>query len=199
MDIEVRRLAAERVHDYVRFFDTTEHNHSGDGDKCYCVTFCKDRVYNDGGKYWYPSADERREHGMQRVKDGDIQGYLAYMDGEVVGWCNAGSKADYTEVINHMRSDGIPVPEWQPCESDKIKFIFCFAISPKVQRMGVATRLLEYICKDAASEGFDFVETNTYDGFMRDGFRGTLSMYEKCGFSIYAEHDEKIVVRRALR
>jgi len=194
VDIEIKKLTAELVQDYVNFFDTTPHNPSGDGDKCYCITFCKDKVYHSGGKYWYPSADERRTHGIQRVKDGDIQGYLAYLDGEVVGWCNVGAKADYTEVIDHMRMDGIPVPECR--ESDKIKFIFCFAVAPQVQRMGVATRLLEYICKDATQEGFEIIETNTYDGFKRDGFRGTLSLYEKCGFSIYTEHDEKIVVRR---
>ena len=194
MNIEIRKLTPELVQDYVHFFDTTHHNTSGGGDKCYCVTFCKDEVYRSGGKYWYQEADERKTHGIKRVQDGDIQGYLAYLDGAVVGWCNAGAKMDYKEVIDHMRSDGIPVDEC--CKDDKIKFIFCLAIAPKVQRMGIATKLLEYICKDATSEGFAFVETNTYDGFMRDGFRGTLSMYEKCGFKIYVEHGENIVVRR---
>jgi len=197
MEVTIRKLTPALIEDYARFFDTTPHNPSGNGDKCYCITFCRDRVYQGGGQYWYATADERRTHGVARVQDGDIQGYLAYLDGEAVGWCNAGTKADYQEVFAHMRSDNIPVDECR--EGEKIKFIFCLAVAPKVQRTGVATQLIEYICADAAADGFDCVETHTYADFLRDGFRGVLPMYKKCGFEVYAEQGDNIIVRRATR
>jgi len=195
--MEIRKLTPDLVDDYVRFFDTTPHNPSGNGDKCYCITFCKDCVYHNGGSYWYPTSNERRLHGIERVKDGNINGYLAYLDGDVVGWCNAGTKSDYKEVIDHMRSEKIPVDECH--DDDNMLFIFCFAVAPKVQRMGIATQLLEYICKDAALEGFNIIETHTYNKFVRDGLKGTLKMYEKCGFSVHAEEHDNIVVRRTLK
>jgi len=197
MNIEIRKLTPDLAQDYAHFFDTTPHNHSGDGNKCYCITFCKDNVYNTGGSHWYRTPDERRCHGVKRVQDGDIQGYLAYLDGEAVGWCNAGTKTDYTAVVNYIRSEGIPVDE---CNTNEmIKFIFCFTVAPKVQRKGIATQLLKRICQDAADEGFDFVETHTHKDFLRDGFRGTLKMFEKCNFNVYAENENNIVVRKTLK
>jgi len=197
MNINIKKLTPDLVDDYARFFDTTPHNPSGNGDKCYCITFCKDCVYSDGGSYWYPTADERRLHGINRVKDGNIQGYLAYMDGVVVGWCNAGAKADYKEVFDHMRSDKIPVDECT--EGEKINFIFCFVIAPKVHRMGVATELLEYILKDAKQEGFDIIEAHTYKDFLRDGFKGMLSLYKKCDFYVHKEEHLDLIVRKKLK
>ena len=198
MNIEIRKLTPELVDDYTGFFDTTPHNDSNKGDKCYCVTFCNDKVYHNGGEHWYSTSEERRTHGMKRVQDGDIQGYLAYNESIVVGWCNSNAKINCQLVINNMRSRaGVPVDECNAIE--KIKSIFCFAIAPKMQKMGVATRLLEYICQDAAADGFDFVEAYTHKEFTQDGFRGTLALYKNCGFSIYAEKDGKVVVRKSLK
>ena len=198
MNIEVRKLTPQLAEEYARFFDTTPHNDTNDGAKCYCVTFCRDNVYRNGGKYWYSSQEERRLHGIQRVLDGDIQGYLAYSEGMVVGWCNSNAKTNCQLVINNMRSRaGIPVDECSA--NEKVKSVFCFAIAPKMQKMGVATRLLEYVCQDAAADGFDFVEAYTHKEFMHDGFRGTLALYKNCGFHIHAEKDGKVVVRKYLK
>jgi len=67
--------------------------------------------------------------------------------------------------------------------------------------MGVATQLLERVCKDAAEDGFDFVEAyvNKRPRNPAGEHQGHLAMYEKCGFSKYAERKGRIVVRKALR
>jgi GNAT superfamily N-acetyltransferase len=197
MEIEIKKLTPDIADEYAKFFDTVTHNAPNSGDKCYCVTFCGDGVYRNGGKHWYSSAEERRLHGIQRVRDGYIQGYLACLNGEAVGWCNANTKEDCQEVMNYMRSVGVPVDVCRAGE--KGKFVFCFAVAPNVQEMGVATKLLEYICQDATAEGFDFIEAYTHKEFTPDEFRGPLTMYEKCGFSIQAEHEGKIIVRKLLK
>ncbi|MCL2557492.1 MAG: GNAT family N-acetyltransferase [Treponema sp.] len=197
MNIEIQRLTPELAEEYAHFFDVTAHNNTNNGAKCFCVTFCSDNVYRNGGKHWYSSPDERRLHGIQRVRDSDIQGYFAYYNNEIVGWCNANAKSDCQEIISYMRPVGIPVEECRA--EEKVKFVFCFAIAPKAQRMGIATNLLEYICKDAFNDGFDFIEAQTQKELADDGFRGPLAMYEKCGFTIYAEQEGKIVLRKALR
>ena len=67
--------------------------------------------------------------------------------------------------------------------------------------MGVATQLLERVCRDAAADGFDFVEAYVNKEFKdaANEFRGPLAMYEKCGFDTGAEQDGRVVVRKALK
>ena len=130
--------------------------------------------------------------------EGSIQGYLAYSGGEVVGWCNVNDKGDCELCMNHMRTNnGVPVDECHAGE--KTKFVFCFAIAPKVQKMGIATKLLAYICQDAAADGYDFIEAHTQINLTDDGLRGPLALYEKCGFSRYAEHGNDVMLRKALK
>lgn len=196
MNIRIRRLTPDLAEEYAHFFDITPHD---DGKtKCYCVTWCGDNVYQNGGSHWYATPDERRKHAIQRVQNGDIQGYLVYCGDTIIGWCNANTKADCQIGMNYLRSEGgVPLDECRAGE--KVKFIFCFAIAPEFQRMGVATQMLNYVCQDAADNGFDFVEAYTNKTFADHDFRGPLAMYIKCGFVKYAEKDGKVVVRKLLK
>lgn len=83
----------------------------------------------------------------------------------------------------------------------RIKSIFCFVIAPEMQRMGIATQLVERVCKDAAGEGFDYVEAYVNKEFVETShdFRGPLAMYLKCGFDNYTEQGDKVTVRKALK
>jgi GNAT superfamily N-acetyltransferase len=195
MNIEIRKLTPDLAEDYVNFFDVTPHDVNIDECKCYCVTWRSDDSYVSEG-YWFPSREERRDHAIQFVRAGSLQGYLAYRGNEIVGWCNA--NADCQGCVDYLRSYW-PIEEY--CASIKVKSIFCFVIAPKVQRMGVATKLLERVCYDAAADGFDFVEAYVNKEFIYSthDFRGPLAMYEQCGFSKYAEREDKVVVRKALK
>lgn len=196
MNIVIRRLSPDLAEEYAQFFDTTPHNAHAKGDKCYCVTWRSDDSYSDGGGHWFPSCEERRERAIQFVKDGSIQGYLAYYGDEIVGWCNANGECQLC--VNYLRTYW-PIEEYQP--NKKVKSVFCFVVAPKMQRKGIATQLLECVCTDAATDGYDFVEAYV-DRNLKDqdeDYRGYLSMYEKCGFSTYAEQEGKIVLRKALK
>jgi GNAT superfamily N-acetyltransferase len=194
MNIEIRKLTPDLAEDYAHFFDVTPHDVNIDEKKCYCVTWRNDDSYIGNGDHWYSTREERRSRAIQFVKDGSIQGYLAYHNDEIVGWCNA--NANCQGGISHLRSYW-EIEEY--CEDIKIKSIFCFAIAPKVQRMGVATKLLEQVCHDAANEGFDFIEAYANKEYIAPDCRGHLTMYEKCGFVICTERDGKIVVRKPLK
>lgn len=92
-----------------------------------------------------------------------------------------------------------------PIEEDhedvKIKSIFCFVVAPEMQRKGIATQLVDRVCKDAADDGFHFVEAYVNENFVdtASDFRGPREMYEKCGFHKMAERDGRVVMRKALR
>lgn len=196
MNIEIKKLTPALAEEYIHFFDTTPHDTCKDENKCYCVTWRSDDSYDDEA-HWFPSREERREHALNYVKNGSLQGYLAYCGDKIVGWCNANANC-HRNCINYLRSF-FPIEEYR--EDIRIKSIFCFVIAPDMQRKGIATQLVERVCMDAANDGFDFVEAYVNKNFVdtASNFRGPLEMYEKCGFYTFAEQDGKVVMRKALK
>lgn len=196
MNIEIRKLAPEHAEDYVRFFDTTPHDDCVDEHKCYCVCWCSDDCEGRD----YSTVQKRREYALRYVKDGSIQGYLAYYDGKIVGWCNANTKSDCLKCVSWRRMMGY-VPLDDVSAGLKVKSIFCFVIAPEMRRKGIATLLLERVCQDAAEEGFDLVEAYPYksSSWQSSDFGGYLEMYQKEGFGVCAETDQGVVVRKSLR
>ena len=195
MNVEIRKLTPDLAEDYAHFFDVTPHNNEGEGIKCYCVTWRNDETYA-GDDHWFPTQEERREKAIQFVREGCIQGYLAYRGDEIVGWCNA--SGDCQLGVRYLRS-AWPIEEYRA--DIKVKSVFCFTVAPQARRMGVATRLLERVCEDAANDGFDFVEAyvNIKPKQHEGEHLGHLAMYEKCGFSQCAKRKDKIVMRKPLK
>ena len=109
---------------------------------------------------------------------------------------NANGDCQYC--LDYLRSSW-PIEEYR--EDVRVKSIFCFVITPRLQRQGIATQLVERVCMDAAGEGYDFVEAYVNSNFIDtcQDFRGPVTMYEKCGFVRFAERDGKTVMRKALR
>lgn len=196
MGIEIRRLTPELADDYVRFFDVTPHDDNTDENKCYCVCWCNDDC--EGKDFSTPQ--KRRDYAIQYVKGGNLQGYLAYCDGEVVGWCNANTKSDCLKCVSWRRNMGaISTEESSP--DIKVKSIFCFVIAPEMQRKGIATQLVERVCRDAAQDGFDFVEAYPNKSFTDEAreFMGPMEVYRKYGFSAHYQTEKRVVMRKALR
>ena len=195
MNLSIKPLSPDLAEDYVQFFDVTPHDDRTNKAElpCYCITWRSDDSYVSDNRHWFPTREERREHAIEYVKTGCLQGYLAYCDGKVVGWCNA--TADCQGGVNYLRSYW-PIEEY--CEDIKIKSVFCFVIAPEVQRKGVATKLLARVCQDAADDGYDFVEGYVNTKYVDDHF-GPPALYEKCGFTKVSEKDGKAVMRKGLR
>ncbi len=197
MNIEIRKLTPDLLEDYLYFFEHEAHADNEEEDRCYCVCWCSadHRVKTD-----FSSPEKRRELAVQYVSSGMIQGYLAYFDGQVVGWCNANTKSDCLNCISWLRFM-TSVSAIEPTPDIKVKSVFCFTIAPDMKRKGVATQLLERVCKDAADDGFDFVEAYPNKRFInvfRD-FMGPLEMYQKSGFTIQEEMEDILVVRKHLK
>lgn len=198
MTIEIKKLIPALAEDYVDFFDNTPHWDDVAEHKCYCVCWASaDRnteIAEDGC-----TAKGRREIAKRYVKEGFLQGYLAYSNGRIVGWCNANTKADCLHSYSwvHFMQSVNPVPSRS---TDKVKSIFCFVIAPDMQRKGVATQLLERACADAAKDGFDYVESYPQKESVNvaENFMGFAEMYKKCGFIEITNVDNMVVMRKAL-
>ena len=86
-------------------------------------------------------------------------------------------------------------------EPERIKSVFCFVVAPQMQRKGVASRLLEQVCSDAAREGFDSVEAYPNRSFVSVAmdFAGPAELYRRNGFVPCFEFGNRLVVRKSLR
>lgn len=193
MDIVIRKLTPDLAEDYVRFFDETPHDDGADDAKCYCVCWCNDDY---AGKD-FSSREKRRAAALDYVRGGNIQGYLAYHGDKIVGWCNANTKSDCLKCCSWRRfMDEVPTRE-----PEKIKSIFCFTVAPEAKRQGVATRLLDHVCREAAKDGFDFVEVYPVKKHRDENINhtGPIGLYEKNGFAVHCETSDKRVLRKALK
>lgn len=193
MELEIKRLSPKLADDYVHFFDITPHDEYVDAHKCYCVCWCADDYEGKD----FSTAEKRRAAAHRYVQEGIIQGYLAYHNGNPIGWCNANTKADCLKCYS-----------WRMFMKDvhvdpqlRIKSIFCFVIAPQYQRQGVASMLLNRVVEDAGKEGFDAVEAypNKHFQSVSADFMGPAAMYERRGFLTVAQTEQKYVMRKALR
>ena len=200
MDIVIKKLTPELLNDYLLFFETDAHADNPDEDRCYCVCWCSadHRTRTD-----FSSPEKRRELAVQYINDGLIQGYLAYHEGKVVGWCNANTKSECLNCTSWLRFM-TSVDSAEPSPNSKTKSVYCFTISPSMKRKGIAAQLLERVSADAAADGFDYIEAYPSKRFVDEfrSFMGPLVLYERNGFVVCQEVKDKYtdiyVVRKQL-
>lgn len=120
-----------------------------------------------------------------------------------VGWVSLGPRADFERVV---RSKVIPTIDDRPVWS-----IVCFAVSQAERGRGVARTLLEGAIDFARAQGAEALEAypirvDAGDGIHAESaFTGTLSMFERAGFTVVAERASgptasrpRVVVRREI-
>ena len=196
LELEIKKLSPDLVDEYLHFFDETPHDDGVPDHTCYCVNWCSE---NQRERVADPCRKERRALACQYIQNGNLQGYLAYVNGKIVGWCNANMKTECLDCYGwfHFMTE---VNELAIEPTEKVKSIFCFVIVPWMQRKGSASQLLEFICEDAKKEGFDYVEaypfieeTNPYDFYV-----GFQKLYEKMGFRYEKKTKHRFVMRKTL-
>ncbi len=125
------------------------------------------------------NGDGRKQALKGMTDDGGAPGLLAYVDGQVAGWC---SVAPRTEYVRLQRSRVLKAVDGRPVWS-----IVCFFIGPKHRRGGVGSALLRAAAEFAAARGADLVEGYPVEprkGRMPDAFAftGLPSMFLAAGF-----------------
>lgn len=170
--VEIHALSPGRLADFMAFFDEEAFKDNPEWSSCYCQCF-----YEDHSKIHWPSrtANENRECAIRRIRQGQMQGLLAYQDGSVVGWCNAAPR----ELLHALDAEPIS-------NSEQVGTILCFLVAPSARGRGVATALLNAACQHLRKQGLSSVEANprpTAKGTAENHF-GYLSMYLAAGFTV---------------
>ncbi len=168
LGIEVGPATADRWADVVTLL-------GGNGDRgCWCQA---PRGLVGGGGNAPPGV--RREALRAQLDENPPPGMLAYVDGEVAGWCGFGPRPSLPR-LEHSRTipkiDDLPV--WS---------ILCFNVRVGYRRRGVAAALLAGVVDFARRSGAPAVEAYPIDpeGGRVDtsfGYVGVTPMFEKAGF-----------------
>lgn len=195
MNIEIKKLSPELADDYISYFDHLDFSHKPEWGGCYCVWYhWNDKLELESKDYKAAGGTcFNREVALRLIQKGMLQGYLAYSDGKVAGWCNCNNKASYDALKREKN------PElWDETDDrKKIKSIVCYTIAPAMRRQGVATQLLAKVCEDAKAEGYDFVEAYPETGEVSaQSYHGPYSIYEKNGFELHKDLGDMAVVRK---
>jgi GNAT superfamily N-acetyltransferase len=156
----------------------------GDGDRgCWCQA---PRGFTSGFGKSEPAT--RRELLRSQLEDDPPAGMLAYVDGEVAGWCGFGPRPGLPRL---ERSRTIPKIDDEPVWS-----VLCFNVRVGYRRRGVAAALLAGLVDYARRSGAPGVEAYPIDpeGGRVDtsfGYVGVTPMFEKAGFRRIVETDAR--------
>lgn len=190
--IVIRPLSPELCEDWLQYFDGVAFKDHEEWAFCYCL---EGHLTPKEQEEW-TDQKERREKAIELIYAGKLQGYLAYLDGEVVGWCNVNDRENYRYLTSMFQSIGY---QDKKTENTRVKAIFCFLISPEYRGRGVAQDLLNRVCEDAAGDGYDCVEVYPFtDRALEFQYHGTIQMYEQNGFNEAADLKYVKVMRKQL-
>ena len=194
MKITIKPLTPELAADYFDFFENRAFTDDSPY-RCYCQIYQMNKKEYDAA-YAYAMQDPggaSREATEQQIANGALRGYLAYVDGISIGWCNANDRVNYPAEPCH------DVPFHAPAETKEIAVV-CFEIAPGYRGMGVATALLNRVIDDAKAENYIAVvsfpevraERCEWDSL------GPVRLYEKAGFIKVSEENGKAYMRKEL-
>lgn len=184
MNVEIIRLTPKLAQHFFNFFDSVAFSDNPDWADCYCCfyNFC-DEEWNER------TGAMNRSYAEQAIAHGEMNGYLAFIDGQPIGWINADKKGAYARLE----------PFKEPNDT-KVFSIVCFTIAPGYRRQGFATKLLEAAVENAKTEGYEYIEAYPEKNASTDAhnYHGPVELYRKSGFEIALENENSWVVRKDL-
>jgi GNAT superfamily N-acetyltransferase len=164
-------------------------------DHCWCLSHrlgARDIEVLGGGS---------REVAMRRLCErSHPPGVVTYRDGQPVGWCNIGPRAEIPRLsASRLMRPIDDLPVWS---------IVCVVVRAGSRRQGVTGPLLEGAVAHAASNGAPAVEAHPVDPPGRMdltmAFVGTRAMFERAGFRVVGTTDAvasgmpRLIMRRDL-
>jgi ribosomal protein S18 acetylase RimI-like enzyme len=195
--IVITPLRPEQCGDFLHFFDHERGVAFADNPqwaKCYC------HYYQVPKSIRWPSlsAPQNRTAMQARIEVGEMEGFLAYDGGEVVGWVNAQPRHKLPHCFARLGISPTPLP----CAPFEAAAIVCFVIAPTQRRRGIARALLRGAIEFLAARGFKLVDAFPFKSgdseLAADHYHGPLPIFLEAGFSVLSKHKDLTVVRKVL-
>jgi len=176
--IRITRLDQDHLPDFFRV-----HSAENEAGWCCCVA------------WWVPTWEgwgERTQVENRLLREalfqrGEYDGYLGYLDGEPVGWCQVGPRDRLEKLRRQLEL--APDPEtWA---------ITCFLIVPAYRRAGVASSLMRPVLEDMKQSGVRRVEAYPKRGEQLDSgdlWNGPEGMFLQAGFRVAKDDPRRPVL-----
>jgi GNAT superfamily N-acetyltransferase len=180
MDIRVKRFSPDNEADFFDF-------HTRVGGECFCTA------------WWVPSweawdeatAESNRQLRTELLARDEFDGYLLYLDGAVVGWCQVGARDRLSKLVTQFGLEA----------EDEVWAISCFQINPQFRGWGLATRLLAAVLADLRERGIGRVQAYPkLDARLPadQQWTGPRALYEQAGFQMVRENKSRAILEIAL-
>lgn len=189
MNIIIKQLTPELLEDFLHFFDNVAFSDNPEWGGCYC------HFYHFAGnmeEWGNATKEQNRNATLTLVKEEKMNGLLAFIDNEPVGWCNVNSKDAYKKT---------PVDaESEDTLEGKVASIVCFLIAPAHRKKGIARKLLEHAIKALRKDSFIWIEAYPRKGDLSDAhsYHGPVSLFKLEDFSIIKEDEHFLLMRKSL-
>ena len=185
MDIEIKPLSTDVIDDFLYFFDKIGFVDNPDWASCYCQFY----HFNGSREDWLKTTKEQnRDASIELIRSGKMKGFIAYVEGKPIGWCNANSRENYLNLpyTSDRKNKGIS--------------LVCFLISHHHRRAGIAKMLLRYACQYYKNNGYDYIEVYPRKNVSSDAhnYHGPYSLFISEGFSIISELEQFYVMQKDL-
>ncbi|MDE7250797.1 MAG: GNAT family N-acetyltransferase [Lachnospiraceae bacterium] len=179
MNIQFKKLMPQMADEFLHYFENVAFPENDPRSCWYCL---ESHLPNESD---YTAVAERREKAKELILNGIMTGYLIYDNDQVIGWCNVNARENYRFVTEMFREIGYQTGDEAGA---RVKAIYCFLIAPKYRGKGVARKLLERVCEDAAHDGYDCIEAYPFaDERFEFQYHGGSKMYEQSGFTEVAD------------
>ena len=195
----IKELSKKTWPDFARLF-----SQKNGWDFCWCMYFHRSRSWP--GVSGHCSRAERsarnRRDKKRLVETGSSHGILVYADGEPIGWCQYGSRAELPRIDESPHYRGLVLE----ADTERLWRITCFVVDKKYRKRGVAGIALRAALESIKKKGGGLVEAYPITHFRPGTFgnqstNGTATMFEKEGFEIVApfgitKHRTNVLMRR---
>ena len=195
--IVIAPLRPEQAGDFLRFFDHERGVAFADNPqwaKCYCHYYQVPKSI----RWASLSAPQNRTAMQARIEVGEMEGFLAYDSGEVIGWVNAQPRHKLPHCFARLGISPTPLA----CAPFEAAAIVCFVIAPTQRRRGIARALLRGAIESLGARGSKLVDAFPFKSgdseLAADHYHGPLPIFLDAGFSVLSEHKDVTVVRKLL-
>jgi len=182
MTVEVRSLTPELRPDFYRL-----HSEENDCEWCCCAA------------WWVPTWAEFSQNTGERNRQmrdelfakGECDGYLAYLNGQPIGWCQVGPRDRLQKLVQQYQLSPDP-HTWA---------ITCFLVAPPHRHQGVARKILAGVLDDLRRRGIRRLEAYPRRGAGSDDgevWTGPEALFAGAGFTVSREHPERPVLELRL-
>jgi GNAT superfamily N-acetyltransferase len=185
VELDVQPVTAARWSDLVELA-----GERGFQSGCWCMWW---RLSNK--EFGACSGDEKQDALHDLVRRGREPGMLAYRAGEPVGWVTVARRAEFTRLNRSTKLF--------PVDDTPVWSVPCFYVHRSHRRRGVTEALLDAAVAHATAYHAELLEGYPIDTGDRkraggEMYTGSLTMFERAGFTEVARRGGRPIVRKRL-